>query len=252
VLGRVLDVEILHDSPKKASQFPGRCNDGQLSWLFGIDAVEELKEAVLSLPGVSDDVRWLALLAFLELSRDGRPIPVFPGSLNEHMATATVAGFGDGALSHTIPSGVFGRNESEEGHELGRALKASPVTDFSNEGHGGQGADAPKTAQSLDKGFVGGGKGDGFDLGVEVVAAAGLVVEECEVLGEDSTILWGEGTGFQETLKPLPVDLTPVTRLPEDQATAAQELEDVVARAEDFALEALTAAHQVSDPFFGR
>jgi hypothetical protein len=43
-----------------------------------------------------------------------------------------------------------------------------------------------------------------------------------------------------------------MTRLTEDESTPAQELEDVVAGAEDLALEALTAAHEVSDPLFGR
>ena len=200
LLGHVLDIHNLHHGPKKAGEFAGGSDNGELSWFLSVDAVEELEEAVLRLPGVSDDVGWLAGLAFLELSRDGRPIPVFPGSLDENVATAAVAGFGDGAPTHTIPSGVFGRDKSEEGHELGRALKASPVADLGNEGHGGQGTDAPETGESLDQGFVGGGKGDGLDLGVEIIPSAGLVVEECEVLGQDGAILWCKGAGFQEAL----------------------------------------------------
>ena len=101
-MGRLLDLEILHDSPEKADEFTGGGDGGDLGWFLGVDAVEELEETVLSLPGMSDGVGWLAPLAFLELSRDGRPVAIFPGSLNEDVATATVAGLGDGALASAI------------------------------------------------------------------------------------------------------------------------------------------------------
>jgi hypothetical protein len=48
------------------------------------------------------------------------------------------------------------------------------------------------------------------------------------------------------------VNLTPVARITENEVASAQELEDIVARAEDLSLKALTATHQVPDPFFGR
>ena len=48
------------------------------------------------------------------------------------------------------------------------------------------------------------------------------------------------------------MNLAPVARFTEDESTPAQELEDVVARAEDLALETLTAAHEISDPLFRR
>jgi hypothetical protein len=251
-LCRILGLEILHDSPKKADELAGGCDDGDLRRFLSIQAVEELEETMLSLPSMSDDVGRLAHLAFLELSRDGRPISIFPCSLNEDVATATVAGLGNGALADAIPGGVFGRDKAEESHELRRPLKTPPVSDLGNEGHGGQRADAPETGEPLDEGPVQGGEGDGLDLFVEVVTAAGLVVEESEILGEDGAILWGEGAGLEEALQPFTVKLAPVTRLAEDEITSAQELEDVVARAEDLALEALTTTHEIPDPLFGR
>ena len=67
-MGRVPNLEILHDSPEKADEFTGNSDGGDLGWFLGVDAVEELEETVLSLPCMSDDVGWLAHLAFLELS----------------------------------------------------------------------------------------------------------------------------------------------------------------------------------------
>ena len=101
-LGRVLEFLVLHDSPKKADELTGSGDGGDLGRFFGVDAVEELEETVLSLPGMSDDVGRLAQLAFLELSRDRRSIPVFPCSLDEDVAAAAVAGLGDGALTNAI------------------------------------------------------------------------------------------------------------------------------------------------------
>jgi hypothetical protein len=221
VLSHILDVNILHNSPKESDEFASNCDDCELRRFSGVHAVEEFEEAVLSLPSMSDDVGWLALLAFLELSRDGRPISILPSGLDEHMAAATVAGLGDGSPTNAIPGGVFGRDESEEGHELRRAIEASPVTDLGNKGHGGQRADAPETGQPLDQRFVGGRQGQGLDLFVKVIPSVGLVVEEGEVLGQDGAILEGEGTRFQETLEPFSVDLTPVTRFPKYEAPPA-------------------------------
>ncbi len=251
-MGRVLNLEILHDSPEKADELTGGGDNGKLGWFLSVDAVEELEETVLSLPCMSDDVGWLAHLAFLELSRHGRPVSIFPGCLDEDMATATVAGLGDGAFTDAVSGRVFGGDESEEGHELGGSLKAPPVSDLGDEGHGGKGADAPETGKSLDEGAVQGGEGDLFDLFVEVVPATGFVIEEREIFSKDCAVFGGQRTGLQEALQPFAMNLTPMTGFTEDESTSAQELEDVMARAEDLALEALTATHEVPDPLLGR
>ena len=199
-MGPILDFEILHDSPKKADELTCSCDDGELRWFFGVDAVEELEETVLSLPGMSDGVGWLTHLTFLELSRHGRPKSVFPGGLDEDVATAAVAGLGDVPLTNAIPAGVFGRDKSEEGHELRGALKAPPVSDLGDEGHGGESADAPETGKSLDEGPVQRGEGDGLDLLVEVIPAAGLVVEESEILSENCTVFRCKRARLQKAL----------------------------------------------------
>ena len=147
-MGCILDLEILHNSPEKADEFTGGGDGGDLGWFLGVDAVEELEETVLSLPGMSDD--------------------------------------------------------------LGRALKASPVADLGDEGHGSESADTTETGEPLDKRFVRGGEGDLLDLFVQVITAADLVVEEREILGEDGAILWSESAGLQKTLQPFSMNLTPV------------------------------------------
>ena len=135
---------------------------------------------------------------------------------------------------------------------MGGSLKAPPVSDLGDEGHGGKGADAPETGKSLDEGAVQGGEGDLFDLFVEVVPATGFVIEEREIFSKDCAVFGGQGTGLQEALPPFAMNLTPMTGFTEDESTSAQELEDVMARAEDLALEALTATHEVPDPLLGR
>jgi hypothetical protein len=45
---------------------------------------------------------------------------------------------------------------------------------------------------------------------------------------------------------------TPVAPLSEDEPASSQELQDVVTRAQDLTLEALSAADQVANPLFGR
>ena len=135
---------------------------------------------------------------------------------------------------------------------MGGSLKAPPVSDLGDEGHGGKGADAPETGKSLDEGAVQGGEGDLFDLFVEVVPATGFVIEEREIFSKDCAVFGGQGTGLQEALQPFAMNLTPMTGFTEDESTSAQELEDVMARAEDLALEALTATHEVPDPLLGR
>jgi len=177
LLGHILDIRVLHNRPEKADELTGSGDDGDLRWFPTVDTVEKLEEAVLSLPGMSDDMGWLSSLAFLELSRESRSISILPSSLNEDVATSAVTGFGDVTLTNTIPAGVFGRNKAEKSHELGGSLKASPVADLGDEGHGGQRADAPETGEPLDERPVQGREGESLDLFVEVVASAGLVVE---------------------------------------------------------------------------
>ena len=199
-MGHILGIEILHDSPKKAYELAGRSDDSELRWFPSVHAVEELEETVLSLPGMSNDVRRLAQLAFLELGGYGRPVSILPSGLDEDVATAAVTGLGDVTLTNAIPAGVFGRDKSEESHELRGSLKAPPVADLGDEGHGGESTDAPEAGKPLDERFIERREGEAFDLFVEIVSSADLVVEQREILSEDRTILRGKGARLEETL----------------------------------------------------
>ena len=101
-----------------------------------------------------------------------------PGGLDEHVATATVTGLGDGTPSAALTRGVLPGHEPEVGHELTGSLEASPVADLGDQGHGGEGADASEAGEPLDLGAVGVREGDFFDLPIEIVTATNLVVHE--------------------------------------------------------------------------
>ena len=83
----------------------------------------------------------------------------------------------------------------------------------------------------MDLGAVGVGEGDVFDLPIELVTAADLVVHERQVLAEDGTILRCETLLVEQPLEPRSMLGTPASSVAEDETAARQELQDVVARA---------------------
>ena len=58
------DIEFSKDGPKEADHLTGDGGGGDLPGLLGCQTVKEGVEAVLTLPGMADDVRVLPLLAF--------------------------------------------------------------------------------------------------------------------------------------------------------------------------------------------
>ena len=69
-------------------------------------------------------------------------------------------------------------------------------------------------------------------------------------LAIDQSILWRERRPVgRQVLQPLQVRRAPVGALPKHEPAARQELEDVVPRFEDLALESFPAPHDIADPF---
>ena len=128
--GRLLGFEITHDGPHEAGELAGYGDDSDLGRFPVRDAVVELVEPVLRLPGMGDDGGRLPVLSLLELLAHGGSHPVVPGGLDEHVATSTVAGLGDGAPALAVAGGVLAGDEAEVGHELSGSLEASPVADL--------------------------------------------------------------------------------------------------------------------------
>ena len=148
--GRLFYFVITHDSPEEADELTGYRNDGDVRRLPMCDTVISLVETMLGLPAMGDHGGRLAALTLLEFDANRGSVPVVPGSLNEHVTTPRVTRLGDGALVVACSGGVLAGHEPEIGHDLTRALKASPVADLGDQGHGRQRADAAETGELLD------------------------------------------------------------------------------------------------------
>ena len=143
-------------------------------------------------------------------------------------------------------------HEAQLRHELTRSLEATPVTDLGGQGHGRERIDPTEAAQTLDPGLVRRAEGQLLDLPVQLFSTAELVVEQREILAEHGAVFGLEPSVLQEAHKPTAVFACPVLALPVHEAPTSQELRHVMPRAQDLALEALPAAHEVSDPLIGR
>jgi hypothetical protein len=197
--------QFVHGGPEEADELTGCGDGGDLRVFSGGNSVEELVQTVLSLPRVSDHVRRLTTPTFLEIDADGGPVSVLPGGLHQNVATPAVAGLGDGPLVLAIAGRVLARDEAKLGHELSRALKASPVANLGSQGHRGERVDATEAAQAVDDGLVGSAERELLDLLVEVISATDLVVEQREILTEHPAVVGFEMTLVWEALEPVPV-----------------------------------------------
>ena len=63
----LFDFEFVHHGPEEAHEFASDRDRGDGGWSPASDAVEELVEMVLSLPGMCHDLGWLSVLSRLEL-----------------------------------------------------------------------------------------------------------------------------------------------------------------------------------------
>ncbi len=91
---RLFDLQFLHHGPEEPDEFSSHGDGRDARGLSGRDAVIKLVEVVLSLPSMADDRRGLAALSPSQLRTHRGSVPVVPGRLDEHMATATVARLG--------------------------------------------------------------------------------------------------------------------------------------------------------------
>ena len=252
VSGRgAVGVEVLQDRPGESGEFSryGHGGDGGPSAL--LDPSEQLVETMLSFPAMGDDVGGHTLLALSESGTHAGRVSKALGGLDQDMSAVAVAGLGDGASFIPGAGGVLAGNEAHEGHELPRRGEAAQVAEFGPQDHVAVGIDAPETPESPDGLLVSRSEGQLLDLAVEVVPAVDLVLEEDKVFAQHIAILGNEAVSAEKGADPGEMPLGPVVSIPEDQATAPEELEDVVAGLQDLALEGLAAADQVADPLLG-
>ena len=223
------DVELTKGGPEEPDEFTGNGSSSDLARLLGSQSVKDLEESMLALPGMGDCGRILTMLSAFETGAEGGSLAIVPGGLNEDVADASVAGLGDGALSSALTGGMLAGSETDVGHELARALEAAHVAELGGQDHGCLGLEAAEAGDAVDDGLVAGREGKGLDAAIEFVSALQLVLEEGEVLGQDGAVLIGEGAGLENAADPMEVTGGPMGSFAIDEATAAEELEDIVA-----------------------
>jgi hypothetical protein len=222
------DVELTESGPEEPDEFTGHRSSGDLTRLLGSQSVKDLEESMLALPGMRDDGRILTELSAFETGAEGGSFAVVPRGLNEDVAHPSVAGLGDGALSSALTGGMLAGREADVGHELARVLEAAYIAEFGGQDHGCLGLEAAEAGDAVDYGLVAGGEGESLDAAVEFVSALELILEKGEVLGEDRAVLIGEGAGLENAADPMEVTGGPVGSLSIDEASPAEEFEDIV------------------------
>src|SRR6516225_4122634 len=109
------------DGPDEASEFAGDRGGDNVGRLAGADeAAIARAQPQLPLPGDVSDQLGLALLAQQHLAAEPGREAVAPCRLDQQPAGSSIAGLGDAAASDTGATGMFGRDQSEIGHQLAR------------------------------------------------------------------------------------------------------------------------------------
>ena len=88
--------------------------------------------------------------AYLQLAADLGRIAIGPGAFDEGLAGMAVTGFGDPALTTLTGAGIFARCQAEVAHELSWVIEACQVTEFGDDGDGGEELYASQCLDGLD------------------------------------------------------------------------------------------------------
>ena len=109
-------------------------------------------------------------------------------AFDKHPSGVTVTAFGDRALSSFGTATVFPWDETEEGHELSRMLETAQVSEFANDGHGGDFLEPFAGHESLNDGLPFPGIEDGLHVFFEAFDAIDAGVDGLEVFFQDNLV----------------------------------------------------------------
>ncbi len=192
-----------------------------------------LMQAMLCLPRMRDYRRRLPRLASLEIDTDRWAMMITPCGLHEHMPTVTVARFGDRAFPLPIAARILTRHQPQVCRQLRRAFEPPPIDDLRGQHHRALERDPAETLEALHHRRERRQLGEPGDLPIELLTPLQLWVRRAS------------GAAVS------PMRRTPVRALAEHEAAARQqELEDIVTRLEDLALERLASPHDAANPFY--
>ena len=111
-------------------------------------------ESGLRFPGKFFDPVCGAFLSFGELGANFGRDAVVSGLFDEDPAGVRISAFGDAASFLFAAAGVFGGDESEEGHELFGMLEAAEGSDFGDGDHGGDEFEPFEGHEGVDERFA--------------------------------------------------------------------------------------------------
>lgn len=122
---------------------------------------------------VLEGFRW-CFESELQMPAALRGLAIRPSAFDQGASRMGIAGFGDGALSASLPRGILRRNQAQELHELSGVIEAGEVAQFRHRGHRHGALHAAQRLKRLDDRV----QSPGFAL---VVACLFKTVEPCGV-----------------------------------------------------------------------
>ena len=236
--------------PQKADELARHRDDGDLGPLAIRQMIEPLMQPLLRLPRVRDHRRRLVRLPAFEIDARLRAMPIAPRRLDQDVATVTVARLRDRAEPRAIAARVLARNEAEIARPAGADRSNRRQSTISVASTIAECSEMPRKHWSRRTiGASVGQQRELFDLPIELVTPLQLVHQQRVILAIHQPIVRRERRALgREVLQPLEMRRAPVRPLAEHEPAAGEELEDIVARLEDLALERLPAAHDIAHP----
>lgn len=143
-----LAIQLNHGRPKKADELARDDDHRHRRVLAPANQVAiAAVEAVLRLPGLSQDRLGLAETPLGQSPTDPRRMPIVPSRLDKHPARVAITGLRNTSASLPLPGGVLARDQAQMGHELPRAVKPLKVADLHQQDESRQRGDPPEAAQ---------------------------------------------------------------------------------------------------------
>ena len=163
-----------------------------------------------------------------------------------------IAGFRERASSLAVARGVLARHEPEIRHQLSRGSEAPPIDEFGHENHRCVELPAAETLQPLDRGGRDRCECPCCDLAIECVPARQFVLEEPQILSEDTPVFERERRGgVRESPQPFVVRGAQIRAFAIDEAALGEKLQDVMPTLRDVTLKGLAATHDVVHALLG-
>ena len=141
--------------PEEGGEFPGDADfDFVMMKLSFFEHFEAVVETSLGFPGEVFDPAVCSFLSFGKLGADFGWDAVVGGLLDEDPASVGIPAFGNASTALFVSAGVFGGDESEEGHEFFGMFEAAEGSDFADGDHGGDELESFEGHHGLNEGFA--------------------------------------------------------------------------------------------------